>query len=264
MAEYAFTFGARPCLIKTYVQVPIGGEQGYVAFPFVLESDGQSLWPISNGEGHLLSFSAQTEDGVLAQASDSLEHRFGPRAGTPDSLKATSIRHVQLPALIDDRRAALTVLAREPIRAGDYVVVTDQGATPLTQTPWPGPGAILGRALEQIDAGHCGRVRNVSSKARHDRTPLEPEASEAAQRAWAALRRYAGWLGHDAQSNDMRAAVDALGVVLDQRGNPEAKAAALAKARWELERLHAVDLKQLFRNALHDLSAELNSPKVEQ
>jgi hypothetical protein len=33
MAEYAFTF----------VQVAIGGEQGYVAFPFVLESDGQSL-----------------------------------------------------------------------------------------------------------------------------------------------------------------------------------------------------------------------------
>ena len=166
------------------------------------------------------------------------------------------------PCLI--KRAALTVLARQTIRAGDYVVVTDQGATPLTQTPWPGSGAILGRALEGIDAGHCGRVRNVSSKARHDRTPLEPEASEAAQRAWAALRRYAGWLGHDAQSNDMRAAVDALGVVLDQRGNPEAKAAALAKARWELERLHAVDLKQLFRNALHDLSAELNSPKVEQ
>jgi len=71
-------------------------------------------------------------------------------------------------------------------------------------------------------------------------------------------------LGHDKQSNDMRAAVDALGVVLDQRGSPEAKAAALAKARSELGRLHAVDLKQLFRNALHDLSVELDSPEAEQ
>ena len=262
MAEYAFTFGARPCLIKTYVQVAIGGQQGFVAFPFVLESDGQSLWPIRNGEGHLLSFSAQTENGVLAQASDSLEHRFGPRAGAADSLQAASIRHVQLPALIDDRRAALTVLAREPIRAGDYVVVTDQGATPLTQTPWPGPGAILGRALEQIDAGHCGRVRNVSSTAIPGRAPLE--RSEAAQRAWAALRRYTEWLGHDKQSSTMRAAVDALAVVLDQHGDPGATAAAIARVRWELGRLHAVDLKQLFRNALHDLSVELDSPEVEQ
>ena len=41
MAEYAFTFGPRPCLIKTYVHVEIGGDQGYVAFPFLLENDGQ-------------------------------------------------------------------------------------------------------------------------------------------------------------------------------------------------------------------------------
>jgi len=262
MAEYAFTFGARPCLIKTYVRVAIAGEQGYVAFPFALENDGQSLRPIINGEGHLLSFFAQTEDVVLAQVSDSLEHRFGPRAGVPDSLKAASIRHVQLPALIGDRRAALTVLAREPIRAGDYVVVTDHGATPLTQTPWPGSGAILGRALEEIDAGHCGRVRNVSSTAIPGRAPLE--RSEAAQLAWAALRRYTGWLAHDKQSSTMRAAVDVLGMVLGQHGDPEATTAAIARVRWELGRLHAVDLKQLFLNALHDLSVELDSREVEQ
>src|SRR5437899_1207011 len=48
MAEYAFTFGARPCLIKTYVQVEIGGEQSYIAFTFVVEDDGHSLRPIGN------------------------------------------------------------------------------------------------------------------------------------------------------------------------------------------------------------------------
>jgi hypothetical protein len=59
-------------------------------------------------------------------------------------------------------------------------------------------------------------------------------------------------------------AVDALTVALDQHGDPEATAAAIARVRWELGRLHAVDLKQLFRNALHDLSVELDSPEVEQ
>ena len=31
-SKYAFTFGAKPCLIKTYVQLEIGGEPAYVAF----------------------------------------------------------------------------------------------------------------------------------------------------------------------------------------------------------------------------------------
>jgi hypothetical protein len=97
MAEYAFTFGSKPCLIKTYVQVEIGGEQGYIAFTFVVEDGGHSLRPVGNREGQDLSFVAQTEEGVLAQASDGLEHRFGPRAGAPDSLKiVASIRHVAL------------------------------------------------------------------------------------------------------------------------------------------------------------------------
>jgi len=105
MAEYAFTFGARPCLIKTYAQVEIGGEQSYIAFTFVVEDEGHSLRPIGNREGQDLSFFAQTEEGVLAQASDGLEHRFGPRAGASDSPKiVASIRHVQLPVLIEDRR----------------------------------------------------------------------------------------------------------------------------------------------------------------
>ena len=261
MAEYAFTFGARSCLIKTYVQVEIGGESGYIAFTFAVENDGLSLRPIGDRDGQPLTFFAQTEEGVLAQASEVLAHRFGPRAGAPYSPKAASIRHVQLPALIDDRRPALTVLAQDTIRAGDYVVVNGHYATPLTQTPWPGSGAILGRALEGIDAGHCGRVRDVSSKTIPDVAP--PGKSEAAQRAWAALKRYAGWLGHDKQSNNMRAALDALGVVLDQRGGPEATAAAIASVRWELGRLHAVDLKKLFRNALHDLSVDLDSAEGE-
>ena len=105
MAEYAFTFGARPCLIKTYAQVAIGGEQGYVAFTVVVENDGQSLRPIGDCDGQTPSFFAQSEQGALAQASDGLEHRFGPRAGAPDSPKiVASIRQVQLPVLIEDRR----------------------------------------------------------------------------------------------------------------------------------------------------------------
>ena len=261
MAEYAFTFGAKPCVIKTYMQVEIGGEPAYIAFTFVVENDGQTLRPIGDHEGQALSFFAQTEDGVLAQASHRLERRFGRRAAAPDCFRVASIRHVQLPALIDDQRAALTVLARETIRAGDYVVVTGEYATPLTQTPWPGSGAILGRALEGIDRGACGLVRNVSSNAVPTGAP--PRKSETERRAWAALQRYTGWLGHDKPSNNMRAAVDALGVVLDQRGDPEATAAAIRNVRWELGRLYAVDLKQLFRNALHDLSVDLDSAEGE-
>jgi hypothetical protein len=48
------------------------------------------------------------------------------------------------------------------------VIVTDKGATPLTHAPWPGSGAVLGRALEGIDAGRRGRVRNVASHTSHD------------------------------------------------------------------------------------------------
>jgi hypothetical protein len=262
MAEYAFTFGARSCLIKTYLQVAIGGAEGYIAFPFVVEDDRQSLRPLGDREGHTLSFFAQTEQGALAQASEGLAHRFGPRAPARDALIVASIRQVQLPALIDDQRAALTVLARETIRAGDYVVITDQGATPLTQTSWPGAGARLGRALEGIDAGHRGQVREVSPKGRDD--PAREEMSDAAQRAWTTLQRYTGWLGHDTQSNTIRAAVNALGVALDERADSEVTAAALAKVSSEIERLHAVDLKPLFRNALRDLSVDLDSSEVEQ
>ena len=56
MAEYAFTFGAKPCLIKTYLQVEIGGEPGYAAFTFVMENSGHSLRPIGDREGRALSF----------------------------------------------------------------------------------------------------------------------------------------------------------------------------------------------------------------
>jgi len=74
--RYVFTFGVKRCVIKTYVQIEIGGEPGYIAFTFVVENDGQSLRPIGDHEGQVLSFFAQTEDGVLAQASHGLERRF--------------------------------------------------------------------------------------------------------------------------------------------------------------------------------------------
>ena len=105
MADYEFTFGAIPCLIKTYVHINVGGEQGYIAFPFVVENDGYSLRAVGNRGGQAVNFFAQTEEAVLAQASDALAHRFGPRAGAPDSPKiVASIRHAQLPELTEDRR----------------------------------------------------------------------------------------------------------------------------------------------------------------
>jgi hypothetical protein len=259
MAEYAFTFGARPCLIKTYVQLEVGGDQGFIAFTFVMENNGRSLRPIGDREGRALSFFAQTEAGVVAQASDGLARRFGPRTGVPDCQKnVAAIRHVRVPALLDDQRASLTVFARDTISAGDYVVVTDKGATPLKQTKWPGSGAVLGRALERIRAGTRGQVRQVSPKASSAPAPIN--SSETAPWAWTALQRYTGWLGHDRSSNQMRAAIAALGVVLDEQGDSDSMAAAIAKVSAEIERLHAVDLRQLFRNALRDLSVGLDSP----
>ena len=166
MADYEFTFGAVPCLIKTHVDINLGGEQGYSAFPFVVENDGYSLRAVGNRGGQALNFFAQTEEAVLAQVSDDLENRFGTRMLAPELTRPVdSIRDEQYPALMDDRPASLTVLALRTIREGDYVVVTEQGATPLTQTPWTLSGALLGRALECIDAGHRGRVRDVSRRA---------------------------------------------------------------------------------------------------
>jgi hypothetical protein len=85
--------------------------------------------------------------------------------------------------------------------------------------------------------------------------------NEEAQVAWEALQRYTGWLGRDRPSNNARAAVDALGVVLDQHGGPEAMAAAIAKVTLEVERIEAVDLQPLFRKALHALSVGLDVPE---
>ena len=98
-----------------------------------------------------------------------------------------------------------------------------------------------------------------------DRPPPGAPApyNEAAQVAWAALQRYTGWLGRDRPSNNARAAVDALGVVLDQHGGPDATAAAIAKVNSEVERLEAVDLQPLFRKALQALSVGLEMPEGE-
>jgi hypothetical protein len=83
MPEYAFTFGPRPCIIKTYVQVEIGGQSGYVAFLFAVEHDGYSLRPLGNGEGEALTFFARTEERVLTQACEALSQQFGARADVP-------------------------------------------------------------------------------------------------------------------------------------------------------------------------------------
>ena len=166
MANYEFMFGAVPCLIKTCAHISVGGEHGYIAFPFVVENDGYSLRAVGNRGGQALNFFAQTEQAVLAQASEDLENRFGrPTPASELTRPVDSVRDEQYPALMDDRPASLTVLALRTIREGDYVVVTEEGATPLTQTPWTLSGALLGRALEGIDAGHRGRVRDVTRRA---------------------------------------------------------------------------------------------------
>jgi hypothetical protein len=96
-----------------------------------------------------------------------------------------------------------------------------------------------------------------------DQPPTAAPYNEEAQLAWAALQRYTGWLGRDRPSNNARAAVDALGAVLDQHRGPEAAAAAIAKVSLEVERIEAVDLQPLFRKALHALSVGLELPQGE-
>jgi hypothetical protein len=89
--------------------------------------------------------------------------------------------------------------------------------------------------------------------------PTPTDADEAAQLAWAALQRYTGWLGRDVASKRARAAVDALGLILGQRGGPDAAAAAITKVSRAVDGLEAVDLQPLFHKALHALRVALDS-----
>jgi hypothetical protein len=82
----------------------------------------------------------------------------------------------------------------------------------------------------------------------------EPEVIE---EAWSSLQRYAGWLGRDRDSNNVRAALAALGEVLNAQGTTEATTAALEKVASMVARLEAVDLQPLFIKALEALSAGL-------
>jgi hypothetical protein len=261
MPEYAFTFGGRPCVIKTCVQVEVGGRSGFVAFSFAVQHNGYSLRPVEDGDGEARTFFARTEEGVLALACEGLARQFGPRSDAWDPPKIPTARRVHDPACVD-RRKALTTLALTMIRADDYVVVTEKGAMPLAHTSWPGAGAILGRALEAIEAGHRGRVRDVLSTSSADHPA--PGPTRGPQPVLAALQRYAGWLKPNKVSIRIRGAVDALGTVLEQDREPLAIAAAVGKVGAEVERLYAPDLKRLFRKALRDLRLTLNLPKDDQ
>jgi hypothetical protein len=97
-------------------------------------------------------------------------------------------------------------------------------------------------------------------------TPALPnrEANEAAQLAWVSLQRYTGWLGRDVASKRARAAVDALGLILEQRGDPAVTAAAITKVSRAVDGLEAVDLQPLFHNALHALRVALKSQDGER
>ena len=83
--------------------------------------------------------------------------------------------------------------------------------------------------------------------------------TEAVQEAWASLQRYAGWLGRDRDSNNVRVALAALGDTLNESGTSEATTAAMEKVTSMVGRLEAVDLQPLFHKALEALSAGLGS-----
>jgi hypothetical protein len=52
--------------------------------------------------------------------------------------------------------------------------------------------------------------------------------------------------------------------VLDQQGEPDATAAAIAQVESEVEKLQATDLRPLFRKVLHALRVGLDSPEVKR
>jgi hypothetical protein len=116
-------------------------------------------------------------------------------------------------------------------------------------------GRSQARASERVP-------RRMSDQDVERPTPAAPDPySETAHLAWFALHRYAGWLGRDVSSKRVRAAVDALGLVLAQREGPDTMATAIATLTSEVEQLSAFALRPLFRKALQDLRSGLDAPK---
>jgi hypothetical protein len=161
-AEYEFMFGDTACLITITAHPQAAGHARYLARLYVLGYRGLSMRPVGDADGTPVEFTSDSDTSALTLASDYLADRFGPRraADAPTTSYVTS-RTEQQPPLRDDRPAPMVVLALERIYRGDFVVVTKDGAK-RARRPTPTPGAILASAIEDIEKGHRGRVRQLT------------------------------------------------------------------------------------------------------
>ena len=159
--EYEYMFGDTACLIAVSVRAEGAGRTRCTARPFALGYRGLSMRRVADAEGQPVEFTSESEADALTVASDYLADRFGPRraADAPTTSYVTERTLVE-PPLRDDRPAPMVVLALEAIHRGDDVIVTRDGARRarrLTRSP----GAVLANAIEDIDKGHRGRVRQL-------------------------------------------------------------------------------------------------------
>lgn len=167
MTEYEFMFGDTWCLIAVSAAAATGGEPGYRAAPSVLGYRARSLQAVADRHGTPLEFLADSDVGALALASSYMEDRFGPRRAAPAPTTSYVTRYetsgfVQEAPLRDDRPEPVLVVALERIRKGDEVIVAHHGAKvaprKLIRVP---AGACLANAVEDIEEGRQGRVREV-------------------------------------------------------------------------------------------------------
>jgi hypothetical protein len=170
--EYEYMFGDAACLILVSTFVSVTGRTEYRARPYVLGYRGRTMRAAGDREGRPLEVISESEEGALALASEYLEDRFGPcRAATEPTTSYVTSRIEEQPPVRDDRPEPVVVLAVERIRRGDEVIVTDDRARPAprrhTRTP---PGSILASAIEDIDKGSHGRVREIPKDAADSRT----------------------------------------------------------------------------------------------
>ena len=162
-------FGDAACLIAISAHGD-GAAVRYTARPYALGYRGLSKRRVGDSEGNPVEFTSESDAEALALAAQYLSDRFGPRraADAPTTSYLTSRTEVQ-PPLRDERPAPIVVVALEQIHRGDYVVVTKDGAKRarrLNRTP----GAMLATAMDDIDKGREGRVRELTDTA----TPEPP------------------------------------------------------------------------------------------
>lgn len=161
--EYEFMFGDVGCLITMSAHAQGRGDLRYKACPYVLGYRGLSMRAVGDREGRPLEFVSESETSALALASDYLEDRFGPcRAAPPPTTSYVTSRIEEQPPLQDDRPDPIVVLALERIHRGDDVIVTKEGAKRARQQlSRPLPGRVLATAVEDIEKGRHGRVREI-------------------------------------------------------------------------------------------------------